>query len=161
MKYFSEKLNKVFDTEKELKTEEAKLDFISENPDDNLLDVKTVETKEENSVSKTPSRKQLAADVDSADLKLKEAYANYDVAKQKVEDLLKKYQKDVDDILDPAKEAVRKAEQDRYDAIRRFNDSYGPYQVVYTGDRAAQEMFRALNEINNIHKRMFRDSFWF
>lgn len=160
MKYFSEKLNRVFDTEKELKAEEAKLDSTQETSNNEDSRLKDVEKVKENSVSKAPSKKQLAAAVEDAETALKEAHANYDVAKQKVEELSKKYLEEVDAILNPAKDAVKKAEQNRYEAIRKFNESYGAYQVTYTGERAAQEMLRTIHDIDKIHRDIFR-SFWF
>lgn len=159
MKYYSEKLDKVFDTAEELRSAEA------EAAPCELADVDDeVETKSESKeIAKTPTKKQLAANVDDAETKLKEAYADYDVAKQKVSELSKKYLEEMNAILNPAKNAVKKAEQARYEAIRKFNEAYGAYQVTYTGDRAAQEMLRAMEEINSIHKKLFSgwDNFWF
>ena len=112
-------------------------------------------------VLQNPSKKQLAANVDAAEEKLKAAYAEYDVAKKQIEELSKTYLESVDAILTPAKEAVKKAEQERYAAVRKFNESFGAYQVTLTGDRAAKEMMRALNELNSIQRKVFNNSFWF
>lgn len=155
MKYYSEKLDKIFDTAEALKAAEAEATPCELDDVDD--DIKEAPKKE---IAKAPTKKQLAANVDDAETKLKEAYADYDVAKQKANELSKKYLEELNAILDPAKDAVKKAEQNRYEAIRKFNEAYGAYQVTYTGDRAAQEMLRAVNEINSIHKK-FWDNFWF
>ena len=95
--------------------------------------------------------------METADQNVKEAYVNYEAAKAKVEELSKKYLEEVNNILEPAKSAVKDAEQLRYEAIRRFNDSYGAYQVTYTGAKAADELMKA---ISNINSKAFRDLFW-
>ena len=90
-----------------------------------------------------------------------DAYAEYEVAKKQIEELSKTYLESVDAILTPAKEAVKKAEEERYAAIRKFNSYYGAYQTVLTGDRAAKEMIRAINEINSIQRKIWNNTFWF
>lgn len=156
MKYYSEKLDQLFDSKTELEYAEKSADLKK------IMDADDDEEDCEDTISEaTPSRKQLASDVESAENKLKEEYANYEVAKQKVEELSKKYLEEVDSIMEPAKKAVQDAERARYEAIRKFNEAYGAYQVTLTGDRAAQEMVRALNDINNIHRNIFKNIFWF
>ena len=137
MKFYSEKLNDIFDTPEALEEAEAALESKKVEENDS-----TSEEKQE-----TLTKKQLAHNVEEAESKLKLAYTEYDIAKKQVEDLSKKYLKAVDDILNPAKEAVKLAEQERYNAIKKFNEAYGGYSVTYTGDRAAQEMLRALNSL--------------
>ncbi len=158
MKYFSEKLNEVFDTPEAL--EEAEMSYDKARLTEHNKDVNNVLATKKTEI-KVPSKKQLAADVEDAEAKLKEARADYDVATQKVEELSRKYLEEVDAILTPVKEAVTAAEQRRYEAIRKFNEAYGAYQVTLTGDRAAQEMLRTINELNKIPKDIFRNPFWF
>lgn len=157
MKYYSEKLDKVFDTKEELVNAEKCV-----NEDDvNELETEEDISSNEKQVDKVPSKKQLAADVDAADEKVKDAYAAYEVAKKQIEDLSKTYLESVDAILTPAKDAVKKAEEERYEAIRKFNNHYGAYQTILTGDRAAKEMIRAINEINSIQRKIWNNTFWF
>lgn len=162
MKYYSEKLDQVFDTPEALEDAEdaamCSCNKVDDDFDDKNLNKCDCKCKEE---VKAPTKKQLAADVDAAEEKLKEAYAEYDVAKAQVEELSKTYLESVEAILTPAKEAVKSAEQARYDAIRRFNESFGAYQTVLTGDRAAKEMIRAINEINSMHRKIWNNAFWF
>ena len=161
MKFYSDKLDQIFDTPEALEEAEAAICTCNKVDDDfkdkNLNDY-DCKCKEK---VKAPTKKQLAADVDAAEEKLKEAYAEYDIAKAQVEELSKTYLESVEAILTPAKEAVKNAEQARYDAIRRFNESFGAYQTVLTGDRAAKEMIRAINEINSVHRKLWNNAFWF
>lgn len=149
MKFYSEKLNEVFDTVEELQSAEKSKSKKKKAP--------VVESKEET----TPSRKDLAANIEAAEKKLADAYAEYEVSKKQVEELSKTYLESVSKILTPAKEAVKKAEQDKYEAIRTFNESFGAYQQVLTGDKAAKEMVRAINEINSLSRKIWNDFFWF
>lgn len=152
MKYYSEKLNELFDTPEALAEAEATAKKKSSK-----------KTKVEEVVPEepcTPTKKQLAAEVDAADNAVKEAYANYESAKVKAEELSKKYLAEVAAIMDPAKKAVKDAEQRRYDAIKNFNDSYGAYQVTYTGSKAAEEFIKAISNMKR-DSSFYKDLFWF
>lgn len=165
MKFYSEKLDRMFDTPEALAEAEAaeNVECTCNNVDDTFKDrvKKFVKTSVKEDVNKIPSKKQLAATVDAADEKVREAYAEYEVAKKQIEELSKTYLESVNTILTPVKEAVTKAEEERYAAIREFNKYYGAYQTVLTGDRAAKEMIRAINEINSNQRKIWNDVFWF
>ena len=151
MKFYSEKLDQMFDSMEEL------LEAETPKKKKKKAVVEEVQQTEEPAM---PSRKELAAEVEAADQKVSEAYANYESAKIKAEELSKKYLAEVAEILEPAQKAVKEAEKARYDAIRKFNDSYGAYQVTYTGARAADDMMKAISNINSRANKLFRDFFW-
>lgn len=151
MKYYSEKLDTMFDTPKALRAAEAAAE--KESPES-----PTVENAETVATPQAPTKKQLAADVAAAEDVLKKAYTEYDLAKKKATERYEAYLREVAAILDPAKKAVKDAEQAKYDAINRFNKAFGPYQVVYTGSRAADEFLRALDDLRTT--RTFFNS-WF
>lgn len=165
MKYYSEKLNEVFDTPEALEAAENAVKKSCKHKSCTKTDVNNLNNKCDcKDASKNvggPTKKQLAANVDEAEEKLKAAYAEYEVAKKQIEELSKTYLESVEAILTPAKEAVKKAEQERYAAIRKFNESFGAYQVTLTGDRAAKEMMRAINEMNSMQRKVFNNAFWF
>lgn len=150
MKFYSEKLDKLFDSIEELQaaeTSKKKKKTATEQP---VVDESAT----------VPTRKELATAVETADEKLKQAYADYETAKAKAEELSKKYLEEINALLDPAQKVVKEAERLRYEAIRNFNDSYGAYQVTYTGAKAADEMMKAINNINSKASKIFRDMFW-
>ena len=162
MKYFSEKLNQLFDSEEALKSAELS----SSRKRAVRRGISAAGSAEElnNSHSedeKIQTRKELAANVETAETAVADAYAEYELAKQKVQEISKKYLEDVNSILDPAKEKVKLAEQARYDAIKKFNESYGAYQVTYTGDKAAQELIKALTDMdmNSFYNKFIRFPF--
>lgn len=150
MKYYSEKLDKMFDT----------LEALQEAETEKSVKKKRGVTVDMNEPAPAvPTRKKLATAVEAADEAVKDAYAKYETAKVKAEELSKKYLEEVEAILEPARKTVREAEQKRYEAIRKFNDSFGAYQVTYNGARAADELMKAINNIN-AKTNLFRDFFW-
>lgn len=165
MKYYSEKLNEVFDTPEALEAAENAVKKSCKHKSCTKTDVNNLndkcDCKDASKNVEGPTKKQLAANVDEAEENLKAAYAEYEVAKKQIEELSKTYLESVEAILTPAKEAVKKAEQERYAAIRKFNESFGAYQVTLTGDRAAKEMMRAINEMNSMQRKVFNNAFWF
>lgn len=104
-------------------------------------------------------RKTLAADVDKAEKQLTDAYIAYDKAEEKVKALLDEFNKQRNDILEPAKKAVRDAEEARTQAIISYNKQCGPYQKTYTGDKAQEEYLRMVKNfdavVNNFWKSFF------
>lgn len=156
MKFYSEKLNQVFDTPEQLEEAEKNVKSVSKK---RAVKEQVSQASEEVVDTQTPTKKQLAADVEAADDKLKEAYANYEAARARVEEISKKYLEETKEILDPAAKAVKDAEKARYAAIRKFNDSFGAYQVTYTGAKAADEMLKAINNLNE--RSLIKNLFWF
>ena len=142
MKYYSEKLDQLFNTLEELTDAESK-------------SKKKKSSKQEEPQVTSPTRKELAAEIDAAETAVKEAYANYEATKAKAEELSKKYLEEIDNLMIPAKKAITDAEKKRYEAIKAFNNTFGAYQVTYTGARAADEMLKALNSLQNRAYKVF------
>lgn len=155
MKFYSEKLDEMFNTPEELLHAEETTTKKKKRKLENTT--KCEATSEESQ----PTRKQLAAAVETADEAVKAAYVDYETAKAKVEELSKQYLEQVEAILDPAKKAITAAEQRRYQAIKKFNETFGAYQVTYTGTKAADELFKALTSLNTRTNRLFTDLFRF
>jgi hypothetical protein len=164
MKYYSEMLKEVFDTEKECQEAEALyLEGYEDDPDCDC--VKPCDECEESKGCKksdevkTPSKKDLADKVQKCEEKVTEARALYSVALEKAKEISKKYHEDIDNLLNPAKKAVQDAEQNKYKALKEFNDAYGVYRVSYSDKKAAEEFDRAIKEFNSTN-RWFNEFFW-
>ena len=134
MKYYSELLNKPFDTEKEcLQAEkEFKRQQIKENATKSAI---------------SADKKFMAGKIEEANIKLKEANENYKLARNKAAEILEKSNKEVELILDEAKEVVRKAEQTKLEAVRAFNEKYGAYTTTVTGEQATEEFNKAISKL--------------
>ena len=134
MKYYSELLNKPFDTEKECL--QAEKEF------------KRQQAKEDATKSAiSADKKFMAGKIEEANIKLKEANENYKLARNKAAEILEKSNKEVEVILDEAKEVVRKAEQTKLEAVRAFNEKYGAYTTTVTGEQATEEFNKAISKL--------------
>ena len=151
MRYFSDKLNKFFETEEECKNAEKETADVTENKDTCECKVKDtpIASKE---VSQKSVKKQLLTNIDSCRNAVDKAYSDYEIAKDKAAKILEESNKQVEDILNPAKDNIKKAQEAWYKAIDEFNNKFGPYVLYYTGERAAKEYVRLNHIFNDIFK---------
>ena len=125
MKFYSEKLEKFFDSEAECKkAEEENL---------NKSEIEKVDSKD---------RKIYAKVIEEADKALEEEYAKYEEAKKKIIQLKKKCDEECEKILLDAKKELKVAQDKKFAAVQKFNEKFGPYTISYTGDKALKEMRR-------------------
>ena len=143
MSDFKELEGKIFNSINECKDAEAKI----------LKDREALAEKERD---KSKLRKKLSAEVDKAEENLKAAYKEYEAAKETVRKLLDESNKQMLEILTPAKEAVAKAEKEKTEAIKKFNAECGVYQKVYTGEEAQAELERFNKNFNNLFVDFFK-----
>ena len=132
MKFYSEKLNKLFDSEKELKAEEKLFD--------------------EKNLQKENTKKELSQKIDAAELAVDAAYKNYDAVRQEAAKLMEESNQQILNMLNKAKEQITRAEKERTDAIVAFNQQFGTYRANYTGERAKRESERINNMVNDMFK---------
>ena len=149
MKYYSEILDQKFDTEKELLKAEREHEKAESVKKEGIASAKA-----ETAVSK--EKKILSDAVTKAEEELAVAYDELDVANQKVKTLSKEYLKQVDSILEPAKKKVKEAQENKYEAIKSFNEKFGPFRTIYTGQKAIDE-FSRINKLADD----FWNRFWF
>ena len=114
MKFYSEKLNKLFDTPEAL----------------------TIAEEEATNKQTELTKKELSQAIEKADAALDEAYKNYDEVRNAAAKILDESNKQVEQMLKDAKKQITVAEQERSNAIVQFNKQFGTYKVNYTGDRA-------------------------
>jgi len=129
MKYYSEVLKKVFDTPEALNEAEA--------------ESKRAEVK------KAESRKALAARVEQAQSNIDKAYECYDNALEEVQKILDESNAKAEKLLNAAKEDIKRAESEKLEAIRKFNEKFGPYTTTYTGDKAKHEFDKLVNRLED------------
>ena len=116
MKYYSELLNKLFETEDALNQAENKH-----------------KAKEE---SVAEQKRTLACAIEKAEENLKAAYDAYNAVRKDAIKIVDDAQKIADSLMDEAKLNVLKAQEERTDALLEFNERFGPYKTTYTGDDA-------------------------
>ena len=155
MKYYSEILKKVYDTEDSLKAAETE-----------------AKKKEEANVA-SKNKKALEEEIEAVIAKLNKAYDEYDKAKDEAATILDESSKKIDylnkqitseledsnakaeKLIEEANEKVKAATKEKHDAINRFNEKYGAYSKKYTGEEARKELDRQ----NNLFDSWFWD--WF
>ena len=130
MKYYSESLKKLFDTPEQL--QEAETEAL-------LANQKTELTK-----------KELSDAIEKADLKLDEAYKNYDAIRETAAKILDESNKQVEKMLQDAKQVITTAQQERANSIVQFNKQFGTYKFNYTGDRAKRESQRVNRMLDDL-----------
>ena len=127
MKYYSEILNKPFDTEKA------------------CLEAERNYQDQQSNASKR--KRELDKAIQLAQQKVDQANNEYEVAKQKATKLLEESNKQIKEILDNAEKAVKDAEEEKYKAISNFNKEFGTYKVTVTGEKAAEQLNKALKQL--------------
>ena len=131
--FYSETLNKYFDSEEEC----IKQELIERNK--NEIKQKSISVEEQ----KAASRKQAAKVVESAERAVSQAYDELKKAEDKARVAYK-------NIVNPAKEKLQKAEKQRLEAIIDFNKKFGVYTKRYTGQEANDEFLRTLTHIEDL-----------
>ena len=142
--FYSEKLNKNFDTEKECLEAEQKYDA-----------EKAAEAEKKAVVSK--KKKELSDKVVEADKKVDEAYKAYDVAREKASAIIEKAQKEAEEMLRNAAKEVESATENRMNQIQIFNKEFGPYMTTYVGDKAVEEYNNVIRRMRDVFRR---SGFW-
>lgn len=164
MKYFSEILNKNFDTVEELKSAEDKHAL-----------AEAAKRDEANKVSK--EKKELSTAIDLANDELDEALDYFDDCKNKAREIyeasgkeiaeledkmkkiLEKSNKEAEDILNRGKTKVREAKKKKADALKAFISKYGSYSNKVTGEDAEKEFRRLDYTFNSDFNKLFKDLF--
>lgn len=104
---------------------------------------------ESNKAAVSKKKKELADAVDVADKQVEKAYEQYNTVRVEVQKILEESNAKMQKMLNDAAQVVREAEQAKRDAIIKYTEQFGPYQKVYTGNRALQEFQRIEDQFNS------------
>lgn len=135
MKFYSEELKQLFDTEEQCLAEEEKARVAAEE--------------------KKVTKAKLAKAIEDAEKDLDEAYAGLEEAKTKVAELQKEYDEKVAAIMNPARDLIKECTKSRADAIKAFNDNFGVYTTTYTGNKALNEFAKLDTMMNQFWKKFY------
>ena len=119
------------------------------------IDKSRNEAKEQNA-KVSARKKELATAVEVADKAVKDAYDAHSKAKEEVRQMLEATNKKMMDILAESEAKVTNAEVAKRDAILAYNKEFGPYQAVYSGDRAQRELDRVIKQFDNTFADIIR-----
>ena len=147
MKFYSETLKKLFDSEADLVAAESR---------DAELKAEEQEKKNKISAEKkiAATKVQLAAEayeeaLDRYNEEKKKALKILDDAETEAAKVLNKANEEAEKILKDAEEKLSKSKSDKFNAVAEFNKSYGPYKTVLTKEAAEKEYNRFISDIDN------------
>lgn len=129
MKYFSEKLNKVFDTEQELVAKESEYEA-------SVREQKRLREEKEKAISK--DKKELSQKIEDADKALEAAYEQYKVAKEECKNIVEEQRAEISEITDKAEKLVSDAYKAKVNALSEFTKKYGAYTKKLSGEDASK-----------------------
>ena len=104
-------------------------------------------------------KKELSLKIESAQELVDEARKAYDTASEQAQELVAEARKKASQLLCEADEKLKEATQIKVAAIREFNNEFGTYTTVLTGDAAWNEYKRISNSMDDtfsLLKRFFR-----
>jgi len=143
MKYYSDTLGKLFDTEEALEKAEA----VHKEEEEKKAELATRISKE---------KKELATRIDDTEKKLDEAYKDLDAARERAREIQKEALKKIEEVLHPAEERVKNAQMEKLKAVKEFNEKYGVFTTKLTGAKAAEEMSRVWRAFDSFFDGFFR-----
>lgn len=142
MKYLSEVLNKVFDSEEELKEAEAK-----------AAEEKEKEAAEKALVSK--EKKEYANAIQKVDEEVAKKQEAFLDARKQAQKILSDAQAEANKIVRAASKELSEAQEKRFEALKAFNEKFGPYSISYTGEKAYNEFKKTLDWFNSFFDFIF------
>ena len=135
MRFYSDDLKQIFDTEEQCLAEEEK----------------ARQAQEKKKVTKA----KLAKAVEDADFALDKAYEELKQAKEAVSELQKEYDAKVAAIMNSARDKIKECTKLRAEAIKNFNDRFGVYTTTYTGNKALNEFAKMCADMDYLWKRFY------
>ena len=142
MKYFSENLNKLFDSQEELESAEKTAN-----------EKKEKEAAEKALVSK--EKKACSDIVKAADAEVDKAREKYVAARKEAQEIISEAENKAKEVLRAASKELSAAQEKRYDALKKFNEKYGPYTMSFTGEKAYTEWKKAVEMFNDFFNHIF------
>ena len=146
MLYYSELLKDTFETPEACEAAEKEFEE-KEN------ERKEKEAEQKTALSK--KKKELANCVEESEEALKRAYEDLEQCKDECRAIRERCVQKIKEKMDEAREAVRTAEKNRFDAVSQFNKEFGAYTKVLSNDEIRQELQRSVNWINDLFNGFF------
>ena len=134
MKYYSEILKKLFDTEDELKTAEHEK-FIKE------------EKLKEEKHKKELEKEELRGAIEESRNALSECKERYEKAREEAARILEESNEKVEKVLNDAEIPLKNARKVFQDAVTDYTKKYGPYKVTYTGKEAEEKKDSVIKDL--------------
>lgn len=119
----------------------------------NKLKAELEEKNKKAEISK--KKKELSDAINEAQNKVSIAEDEYKQAKDEASLIIKEANKKAEDIIKKALLKVDSAREEKMNAIKAFNDSFGVYTTTYTGRQAVEEYNKFTKEMNRVLNSFF------
>lgn len=149
MKFYSETLDKYFDTQSDCIDAEKEYEETRKK-----AELEAAEKK--NAISKR--KKELSDNITASEKDVDAAYEKLKHAKAEASKILKEAEDKAGEIVSSATKEVHEALAARRNQIATFNKEFGPYMTTYTGERAKKEYDAIVDRINSMFD--FSRLFW-
>jgi hypothetical protein len=143
MKYCSEKLDKMFDTQMDLEKAEYKAE--QKEKEQKRAIIEDIKRSHDNASKK----KSAAKEVDDAANVLVSARHEYIEKKKELMEMLGRYVGELREQLCENYKVVEEAENNYYKALVNFNNSFGPYKKIITVEDSNKLMGEFIRSFNN------------
>ena len=147
MKYYSEVLNKNFDTIKELQSAESAFKLEEMRRAKELEKAAQERKIKEQEIA--DDKKKLVKAIDEAKAKVDEAQTIVRSSYQEYNDLVRIAKEQGAKKVAEAKTKLNEASRDYYSAIKVYNDKYGVYQKTITNKDAVTEFNKLISSISD------------
>ena len=145
MKYYSDITEKVYNTEEDLKI--AEKGFLASKAEEEKKGKSLTDKGDSEKSAVSARKKELSTDIREQERAVTAAYKQLEEAKKTAQKIMAQARHDADEVIKEATEVLNNEISIRKDLIKQFNEEFGPYTVTYTGERAEEEYYKALNRI--------------
>lgn len=154
MKFYSETLKKLFDSEDALIEAENRASQLEQEEQERKNKVSAEKKIAATKVQIATEAYETAAD--AFEKKKKEILKNLDDAEAEAAKIINAANDKADEELKTATEELNKARSAKLEAISEFNNSYGPYKTAITKESAEKEYNRIAEDINYWLDNLYR-----
>lgn len=154
MKFYSETLKKLFDSEEELLKEEKKAEESAREEQERKNQISINKKAAATKVEIATEEYDKAAD--AYEKKKKEALKILDSAEDEAAKIFDKANAEAQKILNEADKSLKEARINKLNAISEFNREYGPYKTVLTKENAEKEYNRFIDDIDTWINKLYR-----
>lgn len=154
MKYYSEKTKEFYDSAEACQNAESSLETqlaLKKKLEEDLKKAK----EEANKLQVSKEKKELATAIEKAEEKVSEAYNKLEAAYTQANEIISEAKSRANDIIKESRADLRKAQQEKYNAVSEFNKKFGTYTTTYSGERAMEEIRRTNSWMNDLFRTFF------
>lgn len=154
MKYYSETLKKLFESEDELVAAEERAEKLNKEEQEKKNKISALKKIAATKVEVAVKAYEKAAD--AYEKKKTEVLEILDKAEQEAADIINEANKEAEKQLQLANDEFKKAKKAKFDAVAEFNKSYGPFKTTITNEQVEKEYDRFISDLDNWMNKLYK-----